>query len=71
MFWNGWHMGWMWFFWGLVILLLILLFQRATGSPSAPPSEAQPSAEEILKRRYARGEIGKEEYESKLEGLRK
>jgi putative membrane protein len=68
--WNGWHMGWMWFFWGFVILLLVLLFQRATGSPRTP-SETQPSAEEILKRRYARGEIGKEEYESKLEGLRK
>jgi putative membrane protein len=68
--WNGWHMGWMWFFWGFVILLLVLLFQRATGSPRTP-SETQSSAEEILKRRYARGEIGKEEYESKLEGLRK
>jgi putative membrane protein len=70
MFWNVWHMGWMWFFWGFVILLLVLLFQRATGSPRTP-SEMQPSAEEILKRRYARGEIGKEEYESKLEGLRR
>lgn len=70
MFWNGWHMGWMWFFWGFVILLLVLLFQRATGSQRTPP-EMQPSAEEILKRRYARGEIGKEEYESKLEGLRR
>ena len=63
-------MGWMWFFWVFVILLLVLIFQRATVAPRAP-SEMQPSAEEILKRRYARGEIGKEEYESKLEGLRK
>jgi uncharacterized membrane protein len=70
MFWNGWHMAWMWFFWGFVILLLALLFQRATGSPRTR-SEMQPSAEEILKRRYARGKIGKEEYESKLEGLRR
>ena len=29
------------------------------------------SAEEILKKRYARGEMDKEEYERKLEGLRK
>jgi len=71
MFWNGWHMGWMWFFWGFLIFLLVLLFQRATGSPRTPPSETQASAEEILKRRYARGEIGKEEYEFKLEGLRR
>jgi len=64
-------MGWMWFFWGFLILLLVLLFQRTTGSPRTPPSETQASAEEILKRRYARGEIGKEEYEFKLEGLRR
>ena len=63
-------MGWMWFFWGFLILLLVLLFERTTGSPT-PPSETQASAEEILKGRYAQGEIGKEEYESKLEGLRR
>jgi len=70
MFWNGWHMGWMWFFWGFVILLLVLLFQRAIGSPGTP-SEMQPSAEEILDKRYARGEIGKKEYETKFEALRR
>jgi putative membrane protein len=68
--WNGWHMGWMWIFWGFVIVLLVLLFQRAGGLPHTP-SDAQPSAEQILKSRYARGEINKEEYESKLADLRK
>lgn len=71
MFSNGWHMAWMRIFSGFVILLLVMLFQRASG-PLRTPSEAQPSAEELLKRRYARGEICKEEeYESEVEGLRK
>jgi putative membrane protein len=65
-----WHMGWMWPFWIVVIILIVFLVQRASTS-SQPPAESGVSAEEILKRRYARGEIGKEEYERKLEDLKK
>lgn len=65
-----WHMGWMWIFWVVLIVVIVLVVQRASIS-SRPPGEIPVSAEEILKRRYARGEIGKEEYERKLEDLRK
>ena len=69
--------GWMWFmpvymvaFWGLIIWAVVALVQGVVqpgGSHVAP--DQQDSALEILKRRYARGEIGKEEYEEKKRDL--
>ena len=66
--WNGWYgMGWMMMlfmlvFWGLVIAGLALfvrwLVQQGRGTP---PGVETPI--EILKKRYARGEISQEEYE--------
>lgn len=65
--------GWMWFmpvfmvaFWGLVIWAVVAViqgFSQTSGFRAAP--DQQDSAMEILKRRYARGEIDKEEYEEK------
>jgi putative membrane protein len=63
-------MGWMWIFWAVPIVLIVLLVQWASNS-SRPAGESGVSAEEILKRSYARGDIGKEEYQRKLEDLRK
>jgi putative membrane protein len=69
--------GWMWFmpiffilFWGLVIWGIVALVRGLSGSrgaDSVPPTAD--SALEILKRRYARGEINKEEYEEKKKDL--
>ncbi len=58
-------------FWIIVIALAVWLlsnlFPRTTGSvssrPSTPRTDPPESAQEILKRRYARGEISKSEYE--------
>ena len=67
---GGWGMGWfgmifMWLFWVLVIVGLILLIKwlvqttrKGTGTPNGGSR-----ALDILKQRYARGEINKEEYE--------
>ncbi len=69
----GWNMGiWMVFnliFWILVIagivLLVVWVGQKAVGAES----RAEESALEILKKRYARGEISKDEYEEKKRDL--
>lgn len=70
-----WHMGdgwgwwmvvgtvWMVAFWALLIWGISVLVNRGRdGVASAPPAH-EPSALEILERRYARGEISTEEFE--------
>ncbi len=79
---GGWGMmgsgmmgGWMFLmpilmilFWGLVIWGIVALVRGLSGSRGADSSGAD-SALETLKKRYARGEIDKEEYEEKKKDL--
>ena len=66
---NGMGMGivgglFMLLFWGLIILGLVLVVRWLwdQGRSGAAATTAEPPLD-ILKRRYARGEIGKEEFE--------
>ena len=68
--------GWMWFmpvFWivflGLIIWAIVALARRVSQPGSTDSSSRADSALDILKRRYARGEINKEEYEEKKKDL--
>lgn len=58
--------GFMWLFWILIIVVVVLLIRSVT---VRTPSEATDHALEILKERYARGEIEQEEYERKRREL--
>lgn len=79
---TGWGMGWMWFFWPLIILgivlVVVLLLRGSDGGASRAGGSAPPSgsgagrtrAQEILDERYARGELSDEEYEERRRHLR-
>jgi len=68
-------MGGMWLLWLVVIVAVVLavLFvaRVAAGSRGASAPSRGESAEEILRRRYARGEIDREDYQRMLADLRR
>ncbi|HWP58468.1 MAG TPA: SHOCT domain-containing protein [Candidatus Acidoferrales bacterium] len=67
--WWGWGLGMffmMLLFWGLVIVGLVLGIRWLISQGKESRSD---SALEILRRRYARGEIDKEEFETKKRDL--
>ena len=68
---NGYNMmdgsfGWsmlMMLFWATTIVLIIVLVIRGVGGAGANPGTKNESALDIAKKRYAKGEITKTEYE--------
>lgn len=71
----GYGMGWifMLLFWVLVIAGIVVLVKWLSSSSqsnaSLPPQPPRRSALDILKERYARGEIDDEEYERRKRAL--
>lgn len=60
--------GWMMFFWWFLIIALIVIIVKALFS-STKQNLNNESPIEVLKRRYANGEIDKEEYEERKKDL--
>jgi putative membrane protein len=61
----GWHMVWFWLPLVVVIVALVLLAARYQGRDSSGGR----SALDILKERYAKGEIDRDEFETKKRDL--
>lgn len=68
--WFGFGGGFMWLFWILIIVALVLVLRAAFGgggNPMGGPPQETPL--EILKKRFARGEIDEEEFERRRKEL--
>lgn len=71
----GYGMGWLWtiitiVFWvALIIGIIFLIRWLAASTKQRGEGKSEDSALEILKKRYARGEISKEEYEERRRDL--
>lgn len=69
--WNGFeHVGAMWLWWIIGVALIVVIVWAVVKSLTGRDGDTGPTAEEILKRRYASGEIDKEEYQQRLRDLR-
>lgn len=74
--WN--EMGWLgmgvgMLIWGVVLVVVVWLIVRGLMALERrePSRDRSDSAEELLRRRFASGEIDSEEYESRLAALRR
>jgi|Deesub1362A_J573_1020465.scaffolds.fasta_scaffold52743_2 putative membrane protein len=77
MHWNGFGMGFGgfgWIFmvlsWVILIVLAVYLIKYLFTDKSKVESSSEDTAEEILKKRFAKGEISKSEYEEHLKVLK-
>ena len=72
---GGWHMMWMWLFGPMGLLVLLAVVWAITQSNQRPWTGSERAApetpEQILKRRYASGEIDEDEFQTKLADLRR
>ena len=64
----GW---WMVLWWGAGILILVLLVRLLARAVDGARHVSEETPEQVLKRRYAKGEIAREEYQRRLEDLRR
>ena len=65
--WGYWGWGWwFWLFWAVVVFLVVWVIAATWGSGREIPPE-----EQILRERYARGEISREEFQLKMRDLRR
>ncbi len=76
MHWDGFGMGFggfgwifMVLFWIILIVLAVYLIKHLFTDRSKIESSSEDTAEEILKKRFAKGEISKSEYEEHLRAL--
>ncbi len=71
---GGWGMGLGWIimvlFWVLLIAGIVAFAKWILGVSSGNPMSPDKSAIDLLKERYARGEIEKEEFEQKRQDLK-
>ena len=79
MWWHTGEYGWGWagmwlgmlLFWGVLLVAFVYMVKGAWGSGACEKREREKSALDILKERYARGEIEREEFEQKKIDLSK
>lgn len=63
--------GFMWLLWILLIVAIVVMVKAWSGGSSGSGASRDESPMEILKKRYARGEIDEDEFERRRRELEK
>jgi len=65
----GFGMGWGWIIGLIVLAIVVWVVVRTTSQNPGSDPESRETALDVLKKRYARGEIDKQEFEEKKKDL--
>jgi putative membrane protein len=68
--WRGWWIGSVWVFRVIILIIVVWIVLRAASRAHEGRAEGRVTPEEILRERYARGEIDTEEFQRRLAVLR-
>ena len=68
---HGWGMGFGWIIGIVILVIVILLVINATRNQAGQTNSGNKTPLDILKERYARGEIDNEEFEERKKNLEK
>ena len=66
---HGWGMGWWWIIGLIIIIVIVWMVVKGMNQSNSPGQRLGKSALDILKERYAKGEIDKQEFEERKKDL--
>ncbi len=66
---HGWGMGWWWIIGLIIVIAVIWIVVKTTNQNAGSAQSSGKSALDILKERYAKGEIDKQEFEERKRDL--
>ena len=66
---HGWGMGWGWIVGLILFIVIIWIIVKAINQNNASNRDSAKTPFDILKERYAKGEIDKQEFEEKKKDL--
>ena len=66
---HGWGMAWIWIVGLIIFIAIIVVVVRSVNQNNRPDRTPHKTALDILKERYARGEIDKQEFEERKSNL--
>ena len=66
---HGWGMGWWWIIGLFIVVAIVWMVVKAMNKNNSTNQISDKSALDILKKRYARGEIDKKEFDERKNDL--